>query len=273
MITIAMAQLKSSYLNKEKNISAVINVLKKCKKKAVDLVVFPELFITGYEIKDNINILAEPIDGPSIKKLRKAALEFCINIIIGFPERSDNQFYNTAILIKKNGEIGGRYRKVHLFKWEKDIFSHGTDASLLDLDGTKLSMMMTFDAGFPEMARISALKGAEMIIVLAAHVVPYQVYHKNMMSARALENQIFIVVVNKVGVEHQSVYFGESAIITPYGDYLNKVEHSEKIIIESIDISLVYKVRNQLPMQYLNNRSIDFYYNNGLCSKPQNSYD
>lgn len=265
MITIAMAQLKSDYLNKEKNIESAISVLEKSTSKAVDLVIFPELFLTGYEIEDHVAEVAETLEGPSISSLREAAKRYEVGMIIGFPERFGIHLYNSAVCIDKNGNIAGVYRKVHLFEWEKDVFSVGDKACVIEVDGAKISMMMTFDVGFPEMARILALKGAEMIIVLAAHVVPYQVYHKIMMSARALENQVFIAVVNKIGIEKQSVYFGESAIISPHGDYITKVGHSEKLIVETIDLSLVYKVREELSMKYLNNRQVEFFKENGLC--------
>lgn len=264
MLTIALAQLKSSYLQKEANVHRAVKVLEEHGEKAVDVVVFPELYLTGYAIEEHVEEVAEPVDGKYIKLLAAAAKKHEISIIMGFPERARNAYYNAAVFIHKDGTIGEVYRKAHLFEWEKNVFTPGEEAPIIEVNGAKLSLLMTFDAGFPEMARIAALKGAEMIVVLAAHVVPYQVYHKIMMSSRALENQIFIAVVNKVGIEKESVYFGESAIISPHGDYLNKVEHSEKVIIETIDVSLVHRIRAQLSMKYLESRRVDFFQKHGL---------
>ncbi len=265
MLTIALAQLKSSYLKKEENVQTAIKIMEENNQKAIDIVIFPEMFLTGYAIEGNIEEVAEPVNGSHIQMLAAAARQYEISIIMGFPERAGTAFYNSAVFIHKDGTIGEVYRKVHLFEWEKNTFTAGDKAPIIEVDGAKLSLLMTFDAGFPEMARIAALKGAEIIVVLAAHVVPYQVYHKIMMSARALENQVFIAVVNKVGIENQSVYFGESAIITPHGDYLNKVEHSEKVIIETIDVTLVYRIREQLSMKYLQSRQVPFFKKHGLC--------
>lgn len=265
MLTIGLAQLKGTYLNKAANIATARSVLKECQEKAVDLVIFPELYLTGYAIDGRVEELAETIDGPSIKSLCQAAKDYQVGIVVGFPEKEGDLFYNSAAFIQKDGVLQGVYRKVQLFEWEHDIFTPGKDAPVFEIEGGKLALMMTFDAGFPEMARISALGGAEMIVVLAAHVVPYQVYHKIMMRARALENQVFIAVVNKVGLEKKSVYFGESAIISPNGDYITKVEHKEKVIIESVDLSLVYKIRAQLSMDYLNSRNVAYFKRNGLC--------
>ncbi|RST59767.1 carbon-nitrogen hydrolase family protein [Siminovitchia terrae] len=265
MLTIGLAQLKSTFMNKQDNIKTAITTMRECKEKAVDLIVFPEMFLTGYALKENVYELAEPLEGPSLKQLCKAARENQIGVVIGFPERKENQYFNSAVFIQKDGTIQGVYRKVHLFEWEKNIFTAGNDGPLFTIEDGKISLMMTFDAGFPEMSRIYALNGAEMIIVLSAHVVPYQIYHKIMMSARALENQVFLAVVNKVGLEEQSVYFGESAIISPYGDYLNKIDNQEKVIIESIDLSLVYKTRESLSMKYLENRNLSYFKKSKLC--------
>ncbi|GIN21448.1 MAG TPA: carbon-nitrogen hydrolase family protein [Bacillus bacterium] len=265
MLTIALAQLKSTFMNKQENIKAAVTTMRECKQKAVDLIVFPEMFLTGYALKEKARELAEPLDGPSLKQLCQAAQENEIGVVIGFPEKKENQYFNSAVFIQKDGKIQGVYRKVHLFEWEKDIFTAGNDGPLFTIGNGKMSLMMTFDAGFPEMSRIYALNGAEMIVVLSAHVVPYQIYHKIMMRARALENQVFLAVVNKVGLEEQSVYFGESAIISPYGDYLNKTEHQEKVIIESIDLSLVSKTRESLPMKYLENRNLSYFKKSNIC--------
>jgi predicted amidohydrolase len=265
LLTIGLAQLKSSFTNKQKNIKKAISVIKECKQKAVDLIVFPEMFLTGYALKEKAIEMAEPLDGPSLNKLCQVAKENEIGIVIGFPEKKGTQYFNSAAFIQKNGMIQGVYRKVHLFEWEKDVFTPGDDDPLFTFENGKIALMMTFDSGFPEMSRIYALNGAEMIIVLSAHVVPYQIYHKIVMRARALENQLFLVVVNKVGLEEQSVYFGESAIISPYGDYLNKTDHQERVIIESIDLSLVYKTRESLPMKYLENRNVDYFKKSRLC--------
>lgn len=265
MLTIALAQLKSTFMNKQANIKVAMATMEECKQKQVDLVVFPEMFLTGYALKEKARELAEPLDGPSLRQICQAAQENEVGVVIGFPEKNGNQYFNSAAFIGKDGSIQGVYRKIHLFEWEKEIFTPGNDGPVFTIGDGKISLMMTFDAGFPEMSRIYALDGAEMIIVLSAHVVPYQIYHKIMMRARALENQVFLAVVNKVGLEEQSVYFGESAIISPYGDYLNKTDNQEKVIIESIDLSLVHKTRESLSMKYLENRNVDYFRKSRIC--------
>lgn len=265
MLTIGLAQLKGSFMDKQKNINKVISVMKECKQKAVDLIVFPEMFLTGFALKEKAIEMAEPLDGPSLSTLCQAAKENEISIVIGFPEKKGTQYFNSAAFIQNNGIIQGVYRKIHLFEWEKEVYTPGDDGPLFTVENGKIALMMTFDTGFPEMSRIYALNGAELIIVLSAHVVPYQIYHKIMMRARAMENQLFLAVANKVGLEEQSVYFGESAIISPYGDYLNKTDHQEKVIIESIDLSLVYKSRESLSMKYLENRNVDYFKKSKLC--------
>lgn len=259
MLTIGLAQLKSVLLNKEGNLERAISTIKYCREKQVDYVLFPELFLTGYSIDGYVETMAESLEGEANDLLCKVAKECNVGIIMGFAEKHKHEYYNSAVFIEKNGLISGVYRKAHLFEWEKNSFIPGEEAPIIETAKGKIAMMMTFDAEFPEMARIYALKEAELIMVLSAHFVPYQMHHRIMLRARALENQLFIAVANKIGLEENSIYFGESAFISPRGDFLNKIEHTEKIIIESIDLSLVHKTREQLPMKHLQNRNNKLY--------------
>lgn len=265
MLTIGLAQLKSAFLDKTANVERAISVIQQCREKQVDYILFPELFLTGFSIREQVKNLAEPLEGDSIGLISAAAKENGVGVIMGFPEKNEEAYYNSAVFIEKNGCIRGVYRKIHLFDWEKEVFTPGREAPVFQTEKARIALMMTFDSGFPEMARIYALKGTEIIMMLTAHEVPHHLHHRTLLRARALENQLFMAIANKIGLEDSSVFVGESAFISPYGDYLNKLEHSEKIVIESIDVSLVSKARELLPMKYLENRNLEFYKQEGLC--------
>lgn len=259
MLTIALAQLKGSLFEKTLNMKRAISTIQACKEKNVDYVLFPELFLTGFLIQEKIKELAETVDGESIKMIQEKVKETGVGAIIGFAEHCKNRYYNSAIFIEKDGSIKGVYRKIHLFDKEKEYFSSGKEFPIFQTPFGKMAVMMTFDAEFPETSRIYAVQGVELIMVLNAHSVPYEPHQELLLRARALENQIFVAAANKVGLEQSTIFFGESAIISPDGHFLIKGGNNEELIIASIDLSDVYKTREEQPMKYLDNRRSELY--------------
>lgn len=259
MLTIALAQLKGALYEKAFNLNRATSTIQACKEKDVDYVVFPELFLTGYFIQEKIKELAEPVDGDSIRMIQEAAKETGVSVIMGFPEYYQGHYYNSAVFIEKDGSIKGVYRKTHLFDKEKDFFTPGEELPVFHTSFGKIAIMMTFDVEFPEIARIYAVQGAEIIMVLNAHNVPYEPHQELFLRTRALENQVFIGAANKVGLEQSTLFFGESGVISPDGHFLVKGGNNEEIIVASIDLSDVYKIREKQPMRYLENRRSQLY--------------
>ncbi|AMA72410.1 MULTISPECIES: nitrilase-related carbon-nitrogen hydrolase [Aneurinibacillus] len=264
MLTIALAQLKGIPFDKKSNLTRTISTIQMCKEKGVDYVLFPELFLSGYFIQDQIQKLAETAEGESIQIIQEKAKEAGIGVIIGFPEFYKNQYYNSAAFIGKDGSLKGVYRKVHLFDKEKEFFTPGEEFPVFRTEAGNIAIMMTFDVEFPEMARIYAMNGVEMIMVLNAHSVPYEPHQEVFLRARALENQIFIAAANKVGLEGMTLYFGESAVISPEGNFLTRGGNNEELLITSVNLNDVYKVRDEQPMKYLDNRKNALYRAHGL---------
>jgi predicted amidohydrolase len=264
MLTIALAQLKGTLYDKAFNLHRTISTIEWCKKKHVDYILFPELFLSGYLIKERITEMAEPIDGRSIRLIQEKAKEIGIGVVIGFPEYYDNRYYNSAAFIEKDGSIKGLYRKIHLFDTEKDFFTPGEEFPIVRTTAGNIALMMTFDIEFPEMARVYALNGAELLMVLNAHSVPYEPHQEIFLRSRALENEIFVAAANKVGLEESTLYFGESAVIAPDGNFVVRGGNNEEITVVSIDLSDVYKTREKQPMKYLENRKSKLYMTHGL---------
>ncbi|MED0671640.1 nitrilase-related carbon-nitrogen hydrolase [Aneurinibacillus aneurinilyticus] len=264
MVTIALAQLKGVLFNKNLNVGRVLTTIQTCKEKGVDYVLFPELFLTGFSIQHEIEALAEPVDGESIQTIQEKVKKTGVGTILGFAERYENRYYNSAVFIEKDGSIKGVYRKIHLFDKEKEFFTPGEEFPVFHTKAGNIALMMTFDVEFPEMSRIYAMHGVELIMVLNAHNVPYQPHQGIFLQARALENQVFMAATNKVGLEGDTLFFGESALISPEGHFIEKGGNNEEIIIASIELSDVYKVREEQLMKYLENRKGKLYSRHGL---------
>ncbi|MET3290955.1 UNVERIFIED_CONTAM: putative amidohydrolase [Brevibacillus sp. OAP136] len=266
-VTIALAQLKVTSFNKQLNLNRALATIQACKEKQVDYVLFPELFLSGYFIQQNIRELAEPADGESIKKLQAKAKETGVGVIIGFPERDGESMYNSAAFIDQDGTLQGVYRKVHLFDKEKSYFTAGEHCPLFSLPGGKMGMMMTYDVEFPEMARLYAVNGAALLFVLNAHHVPYEQHQEMYLRARGLENQLFIAAANTVGLQEMTLFFGESGVISPDGDYVARGSNNEELIVVPIDLGDVERSRAERPMKYLTDRKQKVYQAHGLLAE------
>ncbi|UCE74149.1 MAG: carbon-nitrogen hydrolase family protein [Methanomassiliicoccales archaeon] len=237
---LALAQLSPVLGDKEKNLDMIEKTVKDSDS---DLVVFAELFLTGYMCKDNLTKLAEPLDGPSVKKAVKIAKEHNTHIVFGMPEKGkevNGIFYNTSVLVYPDERVE-RYRKLHLANFgpfeEHLYFGTGNELQVFDSDFGKIGMLICFDCFFPEVAKIYALKGADILVCISASPSSTRIFFEKVIVARAIENAIFFTYTNLVGTELNMVYWGGNTVIGPKGDVRAKGEYFEEGII-SCDIDL-----------------------------------
>lgn len=260
-IRIVLAQLKCELLNKEINLKRTLETIKEAKEKNGDYVLFPELFLTGYVMNQKVRSLGEPIEGESIKKIAHCAKEHGIGVIYGFPELEGEKLYNSAAFINKNGEIVGVYRKTHLFHHERTFFEPGNQCPIFSIPQGNIGFLITYDMEFPEMPRILATKGANVIFVLCANMVPYQNYQNTFLQSRAIENHVFTVATNKVGLDSDNIFFGESQVVNPEGKILYKGGNNEEVSV--IEINLDDIKRSKGVLDYINNRRVNLYQSEG----------
>jgi len=199
-----------------------------------DLVVLPELFHSGYAVRSRTEAdsLAVPSAEPSepLEMCLDAARKFRMSLVAGFLERDEaGKLYNSAWLVSADG-VKAKYRKVHLFDREKDIFEKGTDPSpIVWVSNARVGMQICFDWIFPEPWGLLAWgedgsKGAEIIAHPANLVIPDAC--PLVIRARALENRIFIITAGRVGADPgpmgEIVFHGGSQIVAPDGTVLAK---------------------------------------------------
>jgi predicted amidohydrolase len=184
--------------------------------------------------------MAEGEEGESFTFLRKLSRDTGAAIVASVAERVGDDCYNTCLLCSR-GEILARYRKIHLFDREKQIFAPGNlPLPVYDLDGIKIGLMVCFDWIFPESARILALKGAQIVCHPSNLVLPYC---PRAMITRCIENGVFAITTNRVGTEARAgmelTFIGLSQIVAPRGDILVRADEKEEDIrIIDIDPSL-----------------------------------
>jgi len=213
----ALAQLRPEPRDVAANVARVRESLARC--EAVDLLLLPELFLSGYELADP-EAVSVPLDGPEVEDMREAARESGSALIVGAAERVDYGVANSAICINRLGELAGVYRKTHLFGAEADVFVDGRELVTLELDGRRLGLMICFDVEFPEVARTLALRGADLLVTISANPSVFRRDHDVFVAARALENGLPHLYVNRVGKQHGFVFAGSSMAIDPEGRVL-----------------------------------------------------
>ena len=220
---------------KDKNVDNTVALIKKLD---ANLIVLPELFNTGYQFisKSETLSLAEKIpEGETIRALIDIAKEKKLFIVAGIAEREDKHCYNSAVLVGHNGFIGC-YRKLHLFRDEKKWFEPGSKGpGVFDIGNAKVGMMICFDWFFPEVARYLALKGADIICHPANLILPYC---PQAMVTRCIENRVFAITANRVGIEKRSeellTFIGTSQILGTKGEILCRasIDKEDAMVVE-----------------------------------------
>ena len=223
--------------NPEKNLDLIRDNVQRA--DSTDILVLPELALTGYTFKDykEAYSLSEEIGGKWCEELIRIAGENHLVMAAGFLEREGKNLYNSAVLVDGKG-ISGIYRKIHLFREEKNIFKPGDKGlPVFSVLGINIGLLVCFDWIFPEAMRTLALKGADIILHPSNLVLPF--YQKAAVT-RAIENRVFIVLANRTGVEERSgiknEFTGKSEIVDPEGGVILEAGETEEGIF-SVDIN------------------------------------
>ena len=225
-----------------------------------NLLVLPEMFLSGYAIGGAFcQKLAEPLDGPAITQAAEIAREMGIALLFGFPEKDGEACYNSGVLFGATCEVLGSYRKTHLNgAGDDEQFSAGDDLSpVIGFGEWKLAMAICYDIEFPEVARALALRGAEVILVPTANMVPYHSVSERLVPARAEENTVFLAYANLVGKEGETVYSGGTCICGPDGSDLERAGDSPTLIFADLNKDALSIARHAA--SHLKDRRPDLY--------------
>jgi len=233
-IKLALAQISSKRENKEANLQKIENLTFKAKEQGADIIVFPELSLTGYVVRDQFYELAETIPGPTVERVEALAKKTGLHVIFGMPELSMKTratIFNTAVFVGPKGLIG-KYRKMYLpthsvFE-EKRYFRPGYQTTMFQTDLGNIGLCICYDLFFPEVLRLIRLKGAQLIVCISASPAVRRGYFEILTCARALENTAYLAYVNLVGVEDGLQFWGGSRLVSPAGDVLAKAKYDEE---------------------------------------------
>jgi predicted amidohydrolase len=250
---IALAQTECRG-EKAQNIRKIEKEVLKAKKKDANLVVFPELSLTGYVIRDGLYELAETIPGQSTENIEKIARKTKMHIVFGMPELSEKTqatIHNSAVLVGPEGLIG-KYRKMYLpthsvFE-EKRYFRPGYETAVFDTEVGRIGLVICYDLFFPEVTRLTRLEGAQLIVCISASPAVRRMFFEVLTVARAIENTAFLAYVNLVGIEDGLQFWGGSRLIGPSGRMLVKAKYDEEdMVIGTVNYADIRQVETFVP--------------------------
>ncbi len=254
-VSVALAQISCKVGDKNYNIRKIERYIKKAKKKQANLIVFPELALTGYVCRDLVYELAEPVPGPSVHQLEAIAKKENIHIVFGMLEKSSKAkavLHNTSVLIGPEGFIG-KYQKMYLpthsvFE-EKRYFRGGYQTPVFDTSVGKVGLIICYDVYFPEITRLLRLKGAQLVICISASPSVRRGFFEVLTTARSLENTMFLAYVNLVGVEDGLQFWGGSRMIAPSGSIIAQAKYDEEdVVLADINYSEMDRVEIFVPL-------------------------
>jgi omega-amidase len=258
-VKIAAAQIACTLGDVSSNIAKMRDFCARAKKEGAELIVFPEASDTGYSMPV-IRDLATPWTEGAVPALQEMAKEFSFTIVGGVSERDGDRVYNSQVFIDPRGNILASYRKTHLFVLapndESSCYTPGDKFVSVAADGFKFGLSICYDLRFPEVSRALALEhGANVLLVSSAWPLPRVEHLRALSIARAIENQSYLVLANRTGVDAGVTCCGMSAIIDPSGVVLASASGDrEELLIAEISGEAIAAVRDKIPV-FANRRS------------------
>jgi len=248
-ISIALAQLDLKPGDLEENYLKAQGAVQQAAEQGSELVLLPELWHSGFDL-DRTKDYASLINEDWYARMRTLAVENCIAVGGSLIEEDLAEYFNTFALYDKEGNLLGSYRKIHLFQklHEHIHFSGGRTVVVVDSPWGKIGLAICYDLRFPELFRSCAIQGAELILLVAEWPKSRIEHWKILLQARAIENQCYIAAVNKVGTSQEAPLGGNSAIVTPTGEFVVLGGENDEMLYADLDLSAVSKIRKWMPV-------------------------
>ena len=249
---VAAAQISCALGDFDTNLRKIRDFASRAKKSGANLVVFPEMSDTGYSMPV-IQKHARPWKNGAVNELQKIARENSITIVAGLSEREGDSIFNSQVLVDSKGEVLAKYRKTHLVTAapldERVCFSPGNEFVTSKLGDFNVGLSICYDLRFPEMSRALVVKhGANVIVNSSAWPVVRAEHLRILAVARAVENQSYFIVANRIGTDDGVTLCGGSLIVDPGGKILAVgAPDREELIEAEISDDVIDEVRNRVP--------------------------
>ncbi|NGQ97478.1 carbon-nitrogen family hydrolase [Brevibacillus sp. SYP-B805] len=247
---VALLQMDVAFGQPEQNREKVRQMVERLEGKETDLLLLPELWDTAYDL-ERLDEIADD-SGAQAKALLSETARRLNSFVVGgsIAERIGNKVYNTSYVFDRSGALIGRYSKAHLFRLmeEEKYLTAGDEVGIYTMDGQPTGSMICYDIRFPEWFRTYALHGVKALFVCAQWPHPRLNHWRQLLIARAIENQMYVVACNRVGDGGNNTFCGHSMVINPWGEIVAEAMQQEEIVTGEIDFALVDEVRGRIPV-------------------------
>lgn len=250
-MNVSCLQMNMELGEPEKNFVHAEHFIAEAVRKKTDVLVLPETWNTGFFPKENLAALCCK-DCQEVKlRIGALAKKHGVHIVAGSVSNMRNgQIYNTATVFDRGGKCIAEYDKTHLFTLmgEDEYYTRGDHLCRFTLDGVSCGLMICYDIRFPELARTLSLQGLDLLF-LVSQWPRERIFHlRTLTTARAIENQMYVVCCNSCGRAGETVYGGNSAVIDPLGETLALAGEAEKIISADCDKKQLTDIRERIPV-------------------------
>ncbi|HET54739.1 MAG TPA: hydrolase [Ignavibacteria bacterium] len=243
---ISLFQYSPEWENVEENISIIESILTR-NVSDEDIIIFPEMTLTGFTMESKK--FAEELDGTGTKYFISLSQRLKKHIFAGIIELDDDRIYNSLVHFDNFGLIRARYRKIHPFSYAKEdqFYDAAKEIVTTKIDQIKIGLTICYDLRFPELYRLYGKERNEIIINIANWSIKRIEHWKHLLKSRAIENQCYMIGVNRIGSDPFNDYSGSSAIYDPMGEEVLVCPNEEGLFTTEIDLSKVEEVRRKLP--------------------------
>lgn len=241
-------QLDILWEDRESNHAKVLKIVQEASPAPGSLVVLPEMFASGFSM--NVDVIAEDHNGPTQKFLSDLAVEYKAFVIGGIVmQHEDGRGLNQAVIYSPSGEETGRYSKLHPFSFAGETYHYapGWRIEIFPCGSFLVAPLVCYDLRFPEAFRAATRKGAQLFTVIANWPAAREDHWMCLLQARAIENQAFVIGINRCGTDPNHTYSGRSRIIDPRGAILADAGTGEGWVEADLDIQDMLSYRKEFP--------------------------
>ncbi len=249
-LTISLLQFDIQQGKPRTNWTRVQQLVAEAAQRGAQLVVLPELWEAG-AVYERCEEFASALNGGLFAQIVALARQHKIHIVGSLFEKRGQRFYNTIAVTEPRSGIMGAYRKMHLFPLmnEDQYLTPGESPLALDMSWGRTGFAICYDLRFPELFRRYVDNRVELVILPAEWPHPRLEHYRTLLRARAIENQMFMVAVNRVGQDDDGAhFFGHSCVVDPWGAIVVEAGETECHLTVTIDLDMVQQVRRQLPV-------------------------
>ena len=235
--------------DREANFSHVRQLLAGARPAPRSLIILPEMFAVGFTM--NVANVAEEHGGPTEQYLRELASNYDSFVVGGVVSRaSSRKGLNEALVAGPGGEVIARYAKLHPFSYagESEHYERGSEIVTFDWDGLMTAPFICYDLRFPEIYRIATQRGAGLLVTIANFPASRVHHWRSLLIARAIENEAFVVGVNRSGADPNVEYPGGSLVVDPRGDILAEAGAGEEVLKAEISVAEIESYREAFPV-------------------------